>query len=205
MLNDLYEFINSANTSAGEFYCLQPIVVKKRGDIDGQQRLTTILIILKYLNQRRTYSIDYAIRKGSEKFLDEICDRAKEEIVEKNIDFYFMKTAFVTVEKWFDTMIEEHEEYSLETEMTTHLLRFCKVIWYEVDDDVDAESIFTRLNIGKIPLTNAELIKALLLKESNYSGDGKVTHTSHTKNRHIVGTMPLWVSENGYASFQAVC
>lgn len=179
LLNDLYEFKNSANTSEGEFYCLQPIVVKKRGDvydvIDGQQRLTTILIILKYLNQRRTYRIDYATREGSEKFLDEICDRAKEEIVEKNIDFYFMKTAFVTVEKWFDTMTEEHEEYSLETEMTTYLLRHCKVIWYEVDD-VDAESIFTRLNIGKIPLTNAELIKALLLKESNYSGDSKVTY-----------------------------
>lgn len=33
LLNDLYEFKNSANTSAGEFYCLQPIVVKKRGDL----------------------------------------------------------------------------------------------------------------------------------------------------------------------------
>ncbi len=180
LLNDLYEFKNTANTSAGEFYCLQPIVVKKRGDqydvIDGQQRLTTILIILKYLNQRRAYSIDYATRLGSEAFLDEISERAKEEIVGKNIDFFFMKTAYVTVENWFDRMIEEHEEYSLETEMTTYLLRHCKVIWYEVDGDVDAESIFTRLNIGKIPLTNAELIKALLLRESNYSEGGKVTY-----------------------------
>lgn len=180
LLNDLYEFKNTANTSAGEFYCLQPIVVKKNGEkyevIDGQQRLTTILIILKYLNQRRTYSIYYATRPGSEEFLDKISDRAKEQIVDKNIDFFFMKTAFRTVEEWFDTMIERNEEYSLETEMTTYLLRHCKVIWYEVDEDVDCESIFTRLNIGKIPLTNAELIKALLLRESNYSGEGKVTY-----------------------------
>lgn len=180
LLNDLYEFKNSANTSAGEFYCLQPIVVKKRGDqydvIDGQQRLTTILIILKYLNQRRAYTIDYATREGSESFLDDIGKRAKEDVVEKNIDFYFMKSAYNTVEEWFNTMVDEYEEYSLETEMTTYLLRYCKVIWYEVDDEVDPESIFTRLNIGKIPLTNAELIKALLLKESNYSEDGKVTY-----------------------------
>ena len=180
LLNDLYEFKNSANTSAGEFYCLQPIVVKKNGEkyevIDGQQRLTTILIILKYLNQRRTFSIEYATRPGSEEFLDKICDRTKEKIVDKNIDYYFMKNAFDTIEKWFETKIEENEEYSLETEMTTYLLRHCKVIWYEVEEDVDAESIFTRLNIGKIPLTNAELIKALLLRESNYSDDSKVTY-----------------------------
>ena len=87
-----------------------------------------------------------------------------------------MKNAYETVENWFETKVEENEEYSLETEMTTYLLRHCKVIWYEVDEDVDAESIFTRLNIGKIPLTNAELIKALLLRESNYSDDSKVTY-----------------------------
>lgn len=180
LLNDLYEFKNTANTSAGEFYCLQPIVVKKNGEkyevIDGQQRLTTILIILKYLNQRRTYSIDYATRPGSEEFLDKINEKVKEEIVGKNIDYFFMKKAFETVEYWFEETIESNEEYSLETEMTTYLLRHCKVIWYDVDEDVDCESIFTRLNIGKIPLTNAELIKALLLRESNYSDDGKTTY-----------------------------
>ena len=87
-----------------------------------------------------------------------------------------MKKAYETVESWFEKTIEENEEYSLETEMTTYLLKHCKVIWYEVDEDVDAEAIFTRLNIGKIPLTNAELIKALLLKKSNYSENGTITY-----------------------------
>ena len=54
LLEDVHEFMQKGNTQAGEFYCLQPIVVKKRDDgrydvIDGQQRLTTFFIIQKYL------------------------------------------------------------------------------------------------------------------------------------------------------------
>ena len=39
-----------------------------------------------------------------------------------------------------------------------------RVIWYEVAD-VDAKELFVRLNVGRIPLTDAELVKALLLAE----------------------------------------
>ncbi|MBP3257732.1 MAG: hypothetical protein J6M23_07050 [Bacteroidales bacterium] len=46
-----------------------------------------------------------------------------------------------------------------------------QVIWYEVEDTKSNNSvdIFTRLNIGKIPLTNGELIKALFLMSDNFS------------------------------------
>ena len=53
--------------------------------------------------------------------------------------------------------------YSLFT-LINFLLKSVKVIWYEVDYDEDPISLFTRLNIGKIGLTNAELIRALLLR-----------------------------------------
>lgn len=176
LLDDLYEFKSSANTNVGEFYCLQPIVVKKNDEqyevIDGQQRLTTIYIILKYLKMRRLFSIDYATREGSKAFLESIEEHLDDEESDTNIDFYFMRIAYTTVRDWFERKVEENEEYSLETEMTTYFLRHCQVIWYEVDDNADVESIFTRLNIGKIPLTNAELIKALLLRSSNYSEEG---------------------------------
>ncbi|RLC23815.1 MAG: DUF262 domain-containing protein, partial [Deltaproteobacteria bacterium] len=43
-----------------------------------------------------------------------------------------------------------------------------KVIWYEADSNINSIDLFTRLNIGKIPLTNAELIKALFMNSSNF-------------------------------------
>ena len=49
LLDDIYE-------SAGKPYCLQPIVVKKSNErfelIDGQQRLTTIYLICKYMEAK---------------------------------------------------------------------------------------------------------------------------------------------------------
>lgn len=42
-----------------------------------------------------------------------------------------------------------------------------KIIWYEVGESEDAISLFTRLNIGKIPLTSAELVKAMFLSRNN--------------------------------------
>lgn len=43
-----------------------------------------------------------------------------------------------------------------------------KVIWYELGEHENATEVFTRLNMGKIPLVNAELVKALFLKSSNF-------------------------------------
>ena len=173
LLNDIYGFMHTSNTQLGEFYCLQPIVVKKREDgrfdvIDGQQRLTTFFIIQKCLG-KKTFHIEYK-REGSAEFLDNIRDYVenKKTATSANIDFFFMAEAYATVREWFDQIMENTDDYTLEDEFNTCLGKNCKVIWYEVDDGADAESIFTRLNIGKIPLTNAELIKALFLQKSNF-------------------------------------
>ena len=55
LLEDVYEFCSRRKTSDDEFYCLQPIVVTPKGDqwelVDGQQRLTTILLMRSFLEQ----------------------------------------------------------------------------------------------------------------------------------------------------------
>ena len=50
----------------------------------------------------------------------------------------------------------------------TKLKIHTKVIWYENIEE-DSISVFTRLNIGKIGLSNSELIKALFLNSSNFN------------------------------------
>ena len=83
LLNDICEFIPREinETEDKTWYCLQPIVVKNRTDpeyevIDGQQRLTTVYLVLYYLNQDfvekrrdKLFSIDYETRPDSKAFL----------------------------------------------------------------------------------------------------------------------------------------
>lgn len=204
MLNDFKEFckrIDDEQVKAGEFYCLQPIVVKKRtwtdtdgGQtvttegyevIDGQQRLTTLFIILKSIEQVcqilypqfKFYSIKYETRLeyDSQNFLQNINNRIAQ--ADEFIDFYYMKLVHDAVSSWFkanpdDTLKIARAllEQSVDSDMKIDKAKNVRVIWYEVMDEESATSIdiFTRLNIGKIPLTNAELIKALLLRRGNF-------------------------------------
>ena len=82
LLNDIYAFNKGVD---GDFYCLQPLVVKEQSKvnlldeiksadsieevetllkgswtvIDGQQRLTTIYLILKALGEEKCPSLEY--------------------------------------------------------------------------------------------------------------------------------------------------
>ena len=164
LLNDVYD--NGENP-----YCLQPIVVRKGDDdryelIDGQQRLTTLFIIYKFMKTifpvvELKYSLIYETRKENQDFFDNMDD---EEKANSNIDFYFIHQAYMTVKNWFAAKGATQSIYIV----TDFLKRFdnsVKVIWYELQaaNEKEAIALFTRLNIGRIPLTNAELVKALFL------------------------------------------
>lgn len=174
LLDDLWEFIQTPG--AGQFYCLQPIVIKPLKDgrfevVDGQQRLTTIYILLTYLKDLLPhfdgvrFRLTFATRgETNEAFLANI-DQSRDE---ENADFYHICQAFRSIEQWFSG---GRSTYRIK--LLTHLLntdelgRNVKVIWFELDEDDKPVSAFTRLNVGKIALTDDELIRALFLRRSN--------------------------------------
>ena len=73
-----------------------------------------------------------------------------------------MYRALECIEAWFS---EQANETLAAIELFTALSRTVHVIWYEAPDtpEFDSRTLFTRLNVGRIPLTDAELVKALLL------------------------------------------
>ena len=132
LLNDIKEFIDR-KPSDHEIYCLQPLVVKKRNEdtfrkikeeaktlhdvetllkgswdvIDGQQRLTTIKILLAYLGQD-SYSIEYETRNGSKDFLNDICNKNEDDA--NDIDFYHMWRTKKTLDMWFAAKDEDYKK-----------------------------------------------------------------------------------------------
>lgn len=171
LLNDINEYGRKPKKTENDNYCLQPVVVRNLGDkyelIDGQQRLTTLYLIYVYMNKASNgfmsepkFSLSYETRDESATFLKNPNEAKQND----NIDFFFIYNAYKTIENWFKN--KENFQSSL-TNTNKYFDECVKIIWYEVPDTENSISLFTRLNIGKIPLTSSELVKALFLKEES--------------------------------------
>lgn len=179
LLNDIANYDSHKD---GDFYCLQPVVVRRDEAnkvwrvIDGQQRLTTLFLILKSLNKSlnnkdRMFKLTYQRDTNLENY-----DYNQPEIKITNSESYHITYALSFISKW----LTENNNKPLRT----NLLEKTKVIWYQLDTDekteqecVDMEhEYFLNLNSGKISLTEAELIKALLIHK-NAASCGNVLET----------------------------
>lgn len=177
------------------YYCLQPLAVTKQDGtcidiIDGQQRLTSIYLILCYLSSQPNYStLPY---NSSQKLVDALFSLEYEtrdddfftnkhfitnqERSSDNIDFYYMTLGYQVIDNWFQESGKQKEILSLllpdgydanDANEYNTLLHDVRFIWYETPENI-AIKTFNNLNYGKIGLTAAELVKALLFECDRY-------------------------------------
>ena len=214
-LNDIFEFYEKFNNGKeNKIYFLQPVVVmenyseetgsdEKENEpeiniVDGQQRLTTVLLLnsillnkyvpknIDYLfsnditikndeprhninkNKFINYTLTINTREESDEFLKRIAKGI--EPTEKecdSIDLYFLYNAYDKINKYID---ENANKITNWIDFYGIFANQVKVLWYVIDNSDSGGEIaaFTRLNSGKIPLTNAELSRAALLNPAYY-------------------------------------
>ena len=164
---DVERLLDDVKASGEKHYFLQPIVVKKLQNekwelIDGQQRLTTLFLILQYIQRTALpfaslrYSLEYETRPSSQDYLRDL----REEDKEKNIDFFHIFQAYECIRGWFE---RQPDVAQAAIDFYTATSKSLQIIWYEAPEHTDSKELFRRLNVGRIPLTDAELVKALLL------------------------------------------
>lgn len=119
------------------------------------------------------YSIAYATRPDSREFLHSLNadSPATPEHAEDNPDFHHMALALETMRNW----AREHGKDRPDMfNFLSVFRRRTKVIWYEITSGKDESiDLFRKINVGKIPLTNAELVKGLLLSDDGFDANEK--------------------------------
>jgi hypothetical protein len=181
LLDDIHE-----NTEDKGNYCLQPIVVAESNHetdcwelIDGQQRLTTLNLVLMALNTQTiptTYARTQYNQDPADHSILEIIktledggnaeeagwDRIKNERKDLDtVDNHHMVDAWLCIRTW----LRENPNSGMETK----ILEGTNVIWHVVKKP-KAASEFLRFNSGRIPLSPCELLKAKFLSTTAVPG-----------------------------------
>ena len=152
-------------------YCLQPIVVAPNWKqkicptcgqegyilVDGQQRLTTIWLIINWAKREGSWNFDieYDTRNDSNVYLKDLKDKGSAENKGTCDTHYFSKA--------LEKIASKKDQLQ---SFFNNLNKNVKIIWYEIDPE-EGPAHFERLNNAKIGLTNAELVKAYLMTNVN--------------------------------------
>ncbi len=198
---DLWEFGRDKHS---KIYCLQPIVLEKKNEngkeyynvIDGQQRLTSLYLIgavyrcLRHdddpYDTHTDYTLEFADKAPFQEFLREVGACNSEDAIKDHLEQWKQTykdidsqnaisiLSFLTQSDWrpagklkliYEKLNAEEDDKDI-----------C-IIWHELETDDDSEKAietFANINANKIPLTDAELIKAVMLQAYGHeASDGK--------------------------------
>lgn len=194
LLKDIHDFI--PNEELDLFYCLQNITLVEANDgttfnvVDGQQRLTTLTVILSYFGEFSLIKekLSYNVRKETEEFLSEFIFkqsnlrnikswddfRALNAENGKDYDYqdiYYLFAAYKTVCQWF----EEHP-LSIDS-MKDKILNHLKLI-VNLPKNIEEQELFENLNGKRVPLDGADLIRALIITRVAKTEVGELDDTT---------------------------
>lgn len=190
LLNDLW---SAFQKDATKKYYLQYITISKKGSlmevIDGQQRLTTLSIMLSVFNflmndldNISLHKLKYAIRPSifdSHIYLkDELRRFIEQTWSEKGIelngvsinnqDIFYIHQASIKIHDFFKDKGDE-----INVEFYNFLINQVMIIVNSVESHIPGEKVFKNLNSKKVPLTEVDLIKALLLTKISRNTGGE--------------------------------
>ena len=186
------DIVRAFNSHKAEYF-IQGVTVYKKDNfiylIDGQQRTTTVFLLLtaiisdkderfSYLYTRnKEFRLEYKIRKSSHEFLENIVNGQELGSIDTQDKFY-INTAYNQI---IDALPEdvEAEDHFLSLSFKEYVLERVKMFYIEIDES-QATDVFSMMNGAKAYMKVDELVKADFL--SKVSSSDNVKRSSEQTN-----------------------
>ena len=190
LINDVYD---SFQKDAESVYYIGTLVSYKKDDnvyeiIDGQQRLTTISIILKALEQPVDNRLTYRARKKSDKTLERLPDANNLEEKDEGII------------RGYNYAKEALKDELDNQDFINYFLKNVHIIHYQVPRDIDLNHYFEVMNSRGEQLEKHEIVKAQLMQRLDNDDDRKVFN----KIWEACSNMSVYVQQNINRTFYSV-
>ncbi len=224
LLDDLKNFEHGNASNIHSFYCIQNITivpqdipvdnVKGWNVVDGQQRLTTLYILLSYLKKFQnddklsffssSECLNYKVRKETGTFLREkvftgiIWDEIIEPDKATRKDQWYILDVAKGIFDWFNL-----PENSLKIDTIIDRLKL--IVNNMTNSNVSEEEIFAGLNGGKVDLDGADLVRAELItrsaKEKYKNGLADKVKEFRIRIALELDEMNLWWGQNEHKKY----